>query len=215
MFRRTINGNTDLWSIEAGRNILGRLTSDPARDYDAVWSSAGDRIVFNSDRNGVLNFYELSIAGGNASAETLLLETSEHKNTQDWSTDRRYLLYSSQSVTTGNDLWALPLFGDRQPMAIAQTAAHETRGRFSPDGRWTRIVLCLVGRSSDGGADRASGQLETDTPSVLFPLPPGPHRYLTNAAPYAVARDGQRFLINTSVEEAPPITVLLNWKPKD
>jgi len=61
----------------------------------------------------------------------------------------------------------------------------------------------------------ASGQLETDAPSVLFSLPPGPHRYGTNAAPYAVARDGQRFLINTSVEEAPPITVLLNWKPKD
>ncbi len=256
MFRRTINGNTDLWSIEAGRNILRRLTSDPARDYDAVWSSAGDRIVFNSDRNGVLNFYELSIAGGNASAETLLLETSEHKNTQDWSTDGRYLLYSSQSVTTGNDLWALPLFGDRQPMAIAQTAAHETRGRFSPDGRWVAYESTESGRgeiyvqafpeltrktqiSTNGGAapiwrgdgrelffvsldDRlmvarigASGQLETDTPSVLFPLPPGPHRYLTNAAPYAVARDGQRFLINTSVEEAPPITVLLNWKPKD
>ena len=61
----------------------------------------------------------------------------------------------------------------------------------------------------------AGGQLETGTASVLFPLPPGPHRYGTNAAPYAVARDGQRFLINTSVEEAPPITVLLNWKPKD
>ena len=170
MFRRTINGNTDLWSIEAGRNILGRLTSDPARDYDAVWSSAGDRIVFNSDRNGVLNFYELSIAGGNASAETLLLETSEHKNTQDWSTDRRYLLYSSQSVTTGNDLWALPLFGDRQPMAIAQTAAHETRGLAHLAGRWTRIVLCLVGRSSDGGADR--GERTARNGHTIRALPP-------------------------------------------
>ena len=58
MFRRTISGNTDLWSIEASRNVLRRLTSDPARDYDAVWSPGSDRIVFNSDRNGVLNLYE-------------------------------------------------------------------------------------------------------------------------------------------------------------
>ena len=147
LFRRTINGNTDLWSIEASRNILRRLTSDPARDYDAVWSPGGDRIVFNSDRNGVLNFYELSIAGGSPSAETLLLETSEHKNTQDWSTDGRYLLYSVQSVTTGNDLWVLPLIGDRQPKPIAQTAAHETRGRFSPDGRWVAYESNESGRS--------------------------------------------------------------------
>ncbi len=256
VFRRTIKGNTDLWSIEVTRNILQKLTSDPARDYDAVWSSGSDRIVFNSDRNGVLNLYELSIAGGSPSAETLLLETSEHKNTQDWSTDGRYLLYSVQSATTGNDLWVLPLMGDRQPKAIAQTPANETRGRFSPDGRWLALESTENGRSEiyvqafpeltrktqisrDGGAmpiwrddgrelffvsldDRLmaarmtpSGQLETDTPSALFPLPPGPRHYQNNTTTYAVAHDGQRFLINTYVEEPPPITVLLNWKPKD
>jgi len=32
---------------------------------------------------------------------------------------------------------------------------------------------------------------------------------------YDVAPDGQRFLMNTIIEEAPsPITVILNWKPK-
>ncbi len=30
---------------------------------------------------------------------------------------------------------------------------------------------------------------------------------------YAASRDGQRFLVNTYVEGASPITVLLNWKP--
>jgi hypothetical protein len=33
---------------------------------------------------------------------------------------------------------------------------------------------------------------------------------------YAVSRDGQRFLMNTRIEDVAtsPITVILNWKPK-
>ena len=81
MFRRTVAGNTDIWLIEAGRNVLRRLTFDAAREYDAVGSPGGDRIIFNSDRKGVLNLYETSLSGGSTSAETLFLETSEHKNT--------------------------------------------------------------------------------------------------------------------------------------
>jgi len=256
IFRRTLGGNTDLWSIEASRSVLRRLTSDAARDYDAVWSPDGDRVVFNSDRKGVLNLYETSLSGGSASAETLLLETSEHKNTCDWSADGRFILYSVQSATTGNDIWVLPLFGDRKPTPIARTPAGELRGRFSPDGRSVAYESNESGRSeiyvqtfpdlgrkaqiSTGGgtapvwrgdgrelffrspddqlmAARISSsgtQLDTDTPFVLFTLPAGPNRDGTNSAPYAASRDGQRFLVNTFVEGASPITVLLNWKPK-
>jgi hypothetical protein len=49
----------------------------------------------------------------------------------------------------------------------------------------------------------------------LFAVPGSPTRDGTNAMPYTASRDGQRFLINTVVEEAPPITILLNWKPRD
>ncbi|MBA3296267.1 MAG: PD40 domain-containing protein, partial [Acidobacteria bacterium] len=256
MFRRTLGGNTDIWSIEASRNVLRRLTTDAARDYDAIWSPGGDRIVFNSDRNGVLNLYEKSVSGGSASAETLLLETFEHKNTCDWSADGRFILYSVQSPTTGDDIWVLPLFGDRRPTPVAQTAAAEFSGRFSPDGRWVAYESDESGRSeiyvqtfpdlarkvqiSTGGGsapvwrgdgrelffrspdDRlmaariaSSGtQLDTDTPTALFALPAGPNRDGSASAPYGASRDGQRFLVNTFVEGASPITVLLNWKAR-
>ena len=147
MLRRTLSGNTDLWLIEVSRNILRKLTFDAAREYDAVWSPAGDRIVFNSDRKGVLNLYETAVSTGGASSETLLIETAEHKNTWDWSADGRYILFSVQSSDTGNDLWALPRFGDRTPTPIARTGAHESRGRFSPDGRWVAYESTESGRS--------------------------------------------------------------------
>ncbi|MBK5297404.1 MAG: serine/threonine-protein kinase [Vicinamibacteria bacterium] len=254
LFRRTIGGNTDLWSIEARRNILRRLTFDPAVDHHAVWSPGGDRVVFSSYRKGVPNLYDASLSSGSASAATLLLETSENKNTTDWSADGRFILYTVQSPTTGNDIWVLPLLGDRRPTPVAQTAASERRARFSPDGRWVAFESNENGRSeiyvqsfpdaarktqisTAGGTAplwRGDGrelffrspddqmlaariassgtQIDVDTPSVLFALPAGPNRD-TNASWYDVSRDGQRFLVNTTVEGASPITVLLNWKP--
>jgi Tol biopolymer transport system component len=257
IFRRTLAGNTDLWSMEAPRNALRKLTSNPARDFESVWSPRSDRMVFSSDRTGVLNLYETFLSGGSASAETLLLETSENKSPCDWSPDGRYVLYTVLSATTGHDLWVLPLFGDRKPIAIADTAANELRGRFSRDGRWVAYESSQSGRSeiyvqsfphpgraapiSTGGGSapawRGDGrelffrspydqlmvarisssgtQIDTETPSVLFELPRGPHRDGTNTVWYAPDRDGQRFLINSFVEGAPPITMLLNWKPKN
>jgi serine/threonine protein kinase len=254
-FRRTVNGNTDLWSIDVGRNLLRRLTVDPARDYDAVLSPAADRVVFASDRKGVLDFFEMPLSAGSASVATHVLETTEHKNTTDWSADGRYILYTVQSPKTGNDIWVLPLFGDRKPTPITQMAANEIRGHFSPDGRWVTYESNESGRSeiyvqsfpdlarksqisTDGGTSamwRSDGrelfyrslddrlmavritssgtQIDTDRPSALFALPTPTVE--TNSARYAPSRDGQRFLVNAFVEAASPITVLLNWKPRD
>ena len=146
-FRRTLNGNTDLWSIEASRQVLRRLTFDTARDYEAIVSPAGDRIVFTSDRNGLLDLYEMALFGNAAPAATPLLESSEHKNISDWSDDGKFLLYLVQSRTTANDVWVLPLSGDRTPIPVAQTPASEGRARFSPDGRWVAYESNESGRS--------------------------------------------------------------------
>lgn len=55
--------------------------------------------------------------------------------------------------------------------------------------------------------------VEAGTPVTLFQtriVSAGPRRQQ-----YAVSPDGQRFLINSLMEDAvtPPITLILNWKP--
>jgi Tol biopolymer transport system component len=57
-----------------------------------------------------------------------------------WSRDGSFLLYASRAPKTGDDLWALPLRGDRKPVAIAASEWSETDGAFSPDGRWVAYV---------------------------------------------------------------------------
>jgi len=129
-----VDGNNDLWLMETARDARQRFTSDPAREYNPVWSPDGSRIVFGSTRKGGVDLYVKSINSGGA--ETLLWESSESKNVSDWSSDGRWILFAAQSIKTARDLWALAMDGEKKLVAIAQTAAEEANGRFSPDGRW-------------------------------------------------------------------------------
>jgi eukaryotic-like serine/threonine-protein kinase len=55
-----------------------------------------------------------------------------------WSPDglRIAFIAYTQGAGPSGDVWVMPLGGNRQPFPVAQTAALETSGRFSPDGRW-------------------------------------------------------------------------------
>src|SRR5207245_9429154 len=56
----------------------------------------------------------------------------------DWSTDGRFIVYSSWSADTNGiaDLWVLPLSGDRKPYPFLRTPFHKTQAQVSPNGRW-------------------------------------------------------------------------------
>jgi hypothetical protein len=55
---------------------------------------------------------------------------------------------------------------------------------------------------------RPNGIVDVGAPVALFTMRPG--------AEVVASPDGQRFLLNTPLEDAvtPPLTVVLNWKPK-
>ena len=131
---RMVSGNVDVWLLETGRDVRQRFTTNPAREFDPVWAPDGSRIVFGSTRKGVVDLYERSVGG--APTETLVLESPESKNALDWSLDGNWILFTVQSATNARDLWALPIAGEKKPIAVAHTAADEPFARFSPDGRW-------------------------------------------------------------------------------
>ena len=141
---RSVGGKPDVWLLETARDSLQRFTFGKAWAFDPTWSPDGSRIAFGSTRKGVVDLYEKPLSGGN---ETLLWESSESKNIYDWSSDGRFILFGTQAPNTARDLWVLPLFGEKKPIAVAQTPFEERDARFSPDGHWIAYQSNESGRT--------------------------------------------------------------------
>jgi eukaryotic-like serine/threonine-protein kinase len=247
----------DLWIYDVARGLRTRFTFDAADEMSAVWAPDGSRVVFNSRRQGNLDLY-LQASSGAGTEEPLLADGRNNLYPSDWSPDGRHLLYFTGNANspTGNDVWSLPMSGDRKPAPILRSEFSETFGRFSTDGRWVAYVSNESGRNevyvaSFGGA---GGKWQVSTAGGMFPrwrrdgkeiffLSPE-NRLMSaavngqesafavgvvqplfdvrprlegfagsNAWSYAVSANGQRFLVNTLVEQAvsPPIALVVNW----
>src|SRR5262249_44377716 len=59
--------DNDIWLWDVARETLTRLTSDPALDRFPVWTPDSQRVIFSSDRTGILNLYSQAAAGTEAS----------------------------------------------------------------------------------------------------------------------------------------------------
>jgi Tol biopolymer transport system component len=129
-----VDGNVDVWMLDVRRGVYSRLTSNVADDVGPIWSPAGDRIVFSSNRKGTHDIYRK--AASTTGSEELLLATAQEKGVTDWSPDGRFVLFDSRDLNRRADLWALPLDGNGKPFPVAQTNFEEMRGQFSPDGKW-------------------------------------------------------------------------------
>jgi serine/threonine protein kinase len=144
---RMVQGNRDVWVLDAARGSLTRLTSDPSGEGLPVWSPDGQRLAYESLRSGVWNLYVRPASG--QAAEARLQESTKHQIPLDWSSDGRFLLYleGSGAAIYDGDLFALPMTGGaRTPLPIATTTFAEIGGRFSQDGRWVAYETRQSGR---------------------------------------------------------------------
>ena len=127
-------GARDLWMIDAATGRRTAFASSPADENWLIWSRDGRRAIFNSGRSGGLDLYQ-EPSNGAAAAEPLLVDR-EAKWPVSWSSDGRYVLYVLNGQRTSNDIWVLPLFGDKKPFPYLQTEESENWAAFSPDGKW-------------------------------------------------------------------------------
>jgi WD40 repeat protein len=142
--RRTLQGNFDIWVTDLTRSTTSRLTSNAAVEDNPVWSPDGDRILFSSTRDATQSIYSASAGGGGA--ETQLFSRDKSITPEDWSTDRRFLLFAQDDPITLGDVWALPLDDRAGAFPLLRSEFIETQARFSHDARWIAYVSNESGR---------------------------------------------------------------------
>jgi dipeptidyl aminopeptidase/acylaminoacyl peptidase len=124
-----------------------------------VWSPDGNRIVFESNRNGPFNLYQKQANGATDEEALLTSPSAEEKIPTSGSRDGRFLLYTETDPKTKADIWVLPLDGDRKPTPFLRTEFNEDQGQFSPDARW------VVYRSDESGRGEVYVRMFTPTSS--------------------------------------------------
>jgi Tol biopolymer transport system component len=111
------------------------LTFDVSQENSQpIWSADGNRIVFGSRRNGKWGIYE-KLSNGTG-GEELLYESDLVKMPLSWSVATDTVLFYVVDPKSSNDIWAIPLKGDRKPFPVLQTAFSESHPQISPDGKW-------------------------------------------------------------------------------
>ena len=131
-------GRYELWTRDLARGTESRLTSNGANSY-AAWSADGTQIFYGSRVPGKI----YRRAADNTGSEEVI--DTGVKTPWDVSRDGRYLFTVANPVATvsgglalggKNEIWVLPLFGDRKPFPFLKSEFRESQPKLSPDGRW-------------------------------------------------------------------------------
>jgi len=135
---------SQVWVYDLTRETLTRLTFDGNRNYSSAWTPDGQRIAFQSNKEGASNIF-WQLADGSGGLERLTRSEYTH-NPISWSPDGQLLAFSEVNPDTGFDIWVLRL-RDRKAQPFLRTPSNESAPRFSPDGHWLAYVSNESGRN--------------------------------------------------------------------
>jgi Tol biopolymer transport system component len=234
--------HADLWLIDLSRAVTSRFTFDPSSNFSPVWSPDGNRIVYGATRKDFEDLYvrsavagapeELLLASGDDKAPTSWSSDGRYILFEDYTSDRGIdvmLLsldgapkaepfvqtpFDEQQATFSPDgRWVAYVSGEsgRDEVYVTSFPARTNRRQVSTGGGG-RPQWRADGRELFYGA-RGGKLLSVDVgPNGDFG-PPKEILQVRGARDYAVAPDGQRFLVDVALEDpgVAPATIVVNW----
>jgi serine/threonine protein kinase len=157
----------DIWVLDLVHGGRTRLTFGGGTHLQPSWSADGRRVVYTR-QNGTTVISGTSIrareASGGGQEESLIETTPSDPATllaPEFSPDGRYLVYTSQKGPTGIGIWAMPLSGEKKPLAVVPAPAPPSRlvqYSLSRDGKWLAYSSTESGREEVYVTHFPSGQ---------------------------------------------------------
>jgi Tol biopolymer transport system component len=137
----------DLWLYPIAGGPGRRLTFDAADDFAPVWSPEGDRLLFSSSRDGLVELVVIDVNGRAAPQPFDADREGVGKFAADWSRDNRAVLYvGGGRAINRSDLFVAPLAERQQTRALLDSTFVETHGRIAPAGDWMAYTSNETGR---------------------------------------------------------------------
>ena len=235
-------GNRDLWMMELGSGTLTRFTSNPANDWQPVWSPDGEWIAFASDRTPQSSIWRKRVNGNSVEEMIVPPSASGGAFPKSWSPDGQTLAYVDKG-----DIWFAAIAASSKTKAWFTSDFLEASPQFSPDGKWVAYtsnetgarevyVRALVGarayRISVTGGDvprwRANGKeiyfMAADRRLMAVGITVGETVRVTTPKPlflrcpseyldFSVSASGERFIMSCPTATSKrAVTVLLDWQ---
>jgi serine/threonine protein kinase len=200
--------STDIFqTLSSGAGRAEALLTSEHRELPTDWSRDGQSLLYERiGKDTKSEIWVLPLAGERKPAPVLQAPFNESGSV--FSPDGRWIAYVSDE-------------SGRQEVYVQTFPASAAKWRISPDGgsqpRWRRdgreiFYLTADGRLMAAGVAPGVG-FEAASPTPLFRTEAMNLDVAGTAIQYAVASDGQRFLVSSPVEgqRGEPISVVLNW----
>ncbi len=154
-------GQPDIWAMPMNGGNPIRITNDPAQDRNPVWLSDGRRIIYSSDRNGVLQIFMASVDGR---TPVQIISGDADRWISDISSDGQKVLFSGAAEEA--DIWRVNTTSGEE-FAITSDVGVELWPDASPNGMLAfqsvkdmgagrRFFNCEIKSKSLAGSDEQS-----------------------------------------------------------
>jgi Tol biopolymer transport system component len=198
-------GHSDLYEKPAnGTGSEELLLESNVDKYPTSWSPDGQFLLYHAvDPKSQRDLWILPLSGDRKPFPFLQTEFNEREGK--FSPDGRWIAYDSDE-SRREEIYIAPFHGTGGKRQISTSGGVVPKWRgdgkeifyLSPDNKMMAAQMSGAGETLEVGAVR-----------VLFDA----HAVVPPGSAYDVTADGQRFLVNTPVEQkaSTPITLVLNW----
>ena len=227
-----------VWSPDGRRIVFASQRDGAGNLYVKLSSGAGDEelLLKSAEQKWPVDWspdgrFILYVAVGPKSAEDLwvvpaaeggnraqrappipFVQTEFRERQGTFSPDGRWIAYTSDE-SGGHEVYVRPFPPSGGKWQVSTAGGFSPRWR--PDGRelfyigLTRKMMAVEVKAAGATFERGVPKPLFELRTLLGTMAVGNH--------YAVSRDGRRFLVNSPAEEAvtTPITVVMNWAPKN